>query len=389
MKKIFLILISLITIFSLKAQTREELENKRKKALDEIIVVDNLLKNTEQKKNESLNAIKVIGKKLTLRETIINGIEDEITLLSERIDLNSLAIEMMEDDLAKIRTEYERAIINSYKYNHINEKIIFILSAKDFNQGYRRLKYLQQLGKFRRNESEVISDLKVQIGSSADKLKEDMARLTDLRKKEEQQKSALQYEQNRKQKMVRNFSNQEKQLRKDLEEKKLIAAKIEKEIKQLIEEEKRKAEVAIKESPEQKLISDNFADNKGRLPWPVDKGIITSHFGIQNHPVLKYVTENNVGIEITGAGDMAVRSIFKGEVARVFSIPGANWTVIIRHGKYLSVYTNIVKVNVKMGDRIDTKENLGVVYTENGNSVLKFMIFESKYLDPEEWISKN
>jgi septal ring factor EnvC (AmiA/AmiB activator) len=158
-------------------------------------------------------------------------------------------------------------------------------------------------------------------------------------------------------------------------------------------EEERKKIVKSNNTPEQKLIGENFAENRGRLPWPVEKGIITSQFGLQNHPVLKYVTENNPGIEITSLGKTTVRSIYKGEVAKVFPIPGANMTVIIRHGKYLTVYNNIVDLKVKAGDKVETKQPIGIVYceTENGNkAILKFMIFEEKEkLDPEAWISKN
>lgn len=191
--------------------------------------------------------------------------------------------------------------------------------------------------------------------------------------------------------MVKSLSNKEKQLKKDLDEKKRIAKKIENEIARLIEEEKKKA-IKAESTPEQKLIGENFEENKGRLPWPVEKGIITSHFGVQKHQILKYVTENNVGIEITGSGRMAARSVFQGEVAKIFAISGANMTVIIRHGKYLSVYNNLVNVKVKEGEKVKLKQYLGDVYSDpadNDHCVLKFMIFENKYQDPELWISKN
>ena len=179
-------------------------------------------------------------------------------------------------------------------------------------------------------------------------MQNDFYRISDLKSKEEQQKNLLQTEQVRKQKMVKSLSSKEKQLRKELEEKKRIAKKIESEITRILEEERKKV-IKSDKTPEQKLIGENFAENKGRLPWPVEKGIITSHFGIQKHPVLKYVTENNIGIEITSSGKMNARSVFEGEVVKVFAISGANMTVIIRHGKYLSVYTNIVNVKVKTG----------------------------------------
>jgi murein hydrolase activator len=376
---------------NLAAQTKAELEERRKKTLEEIEYVDNLLKTTIQEKSESINAIKIIGNKLNLRETIINGMKEEISLISERISLNTQAIDMMEDDLVRLKSDYARAVINSYRAQKGNPELVYILSAKDFNQGYKRLKYLQQVTKFRRRESEIIVELKSQIETSKEKLQNDLAKMFDLKTREEQQKKLLQNEQDRKQNMVKSLSNKEKQLKKDLEEKKRIAKKIESEIARIIEEERKKV-IKAENTPEQKLIGNNFAENKGRLPWPVEKGIITSHFGIQNHPVLKYVTENNVGIEITGQGKMTARSVFQGEVAKVFEIRGANMTVIIRHGKFLSVYTNIVNVKVKPGDKVVTKQEIGDVYAdpgENKNCVLKFMIFETNYQDPEIWISKN
>ena len=374
------------------AQTKAELEEKRKSTLNEITYVDNMLKSTAKQKEESMNAVKIIGNKLNLRETVIRGMRDEINLLNERIDLNTTAINMMESDLVDLKSDYARAVINSYKSQKQNPELVYILSAKDFNQGYKRLKYLQQITKFRRKESEIIMELRDQIQSTKDRLQSDLSRISDLKSREEQQKSLLQSEQERKQTMVKSLSRKERQLQKDLEEKKRIADKIEKEIARMIEEERKKI-IKSESTPEQKLIGENFAENKGRLPWPVEKGIITSQFGLQKHPVLKYVTENNPGIEITSLGKTEVRSVFKGEVARVFSIPGANWTVIIRHGKYLTVYQNIVDLKVKTGEKVETKQQIGNVFceTDNGNkAILKFMIYEEREKqDPESWIAKN
>ena len=164
-------------------------------------------------------------------------------------------------------------------------------------------------------------ELKDQIQSTKERLENDLSKISVLKSREEQQKSLLQSEQEKKQQMVNSLSKKEKQLKKDLEEKKDIAEKIEKEIARMIEAERKKI-IKSDNTPEQKLIGENFSENKGRLPWPVEKGIITSQFGIQKHPVLKYVTENNIGIEITSLGSTAVRSVFKGEVAKVFPIKG-------------------------------------------------------------------
>lgn len=384
--------ILLIAILNLSGQTKAELEQKRNATLNEISYVDNLLKSTAKKKVEGMNEIKIIGNKLNLRESVIRGMRDEINLVTKRIDMNTLAMNMMESDLVELKNDYARAVINSYKSKKENPELVYILSAKDFNQGYKRLKYLQQITKFRRRESETIMELKDQIQSTKERLQNDLSRISVLKSREEQQKTLLQSEQEKKQQMVQSLSKKEKQLKKELDEKKEIAEKIEKEITRMIDAERRKV-IKSDNTPEQKLIGENFSENKGRLPWPVEKGIITSRFGIQKHPVLKYVTENNIGIEITSLGETAVRSVFKGEVASIFPIKGANATIIIRHGKYLSVYQNVVDLKVKQGDKVDTKQEIGSVFcdTDNGNkAILKFMIFEEKEkLDPESWISKN
>jgi septal ring factor EnvC (AmiA/AmiB activator) len=392
----FLLIVVLILVFLnnvLSGQTKAELEERRKKTLEEINYVDNLLKTTAKEKTEGINSVKIIGRKLDLRESVIKGMREEIDLIADRIELNNLAIEIMESDLIALKSDYAKAIANSYKSKKGNPELIYILSAKDFNQGYKRLKYLQQMAKFRRRESEIILELKSQIETSKKKLEDDLNRISDLKTREERQKKLLENEQIKKQEMVKSLTKRERQLEKELEEKKRIARKIEREIEQIIEEERRKT-VKSETTPEQKLIGENFSENRGRLPWPVENGVITSHFGVHQHPVFKYLTEDNIGIEITSSGKMNARSIFQGQVAKVFAISGANMTVIIRHGKFLSVYANISSVKVKPGDKVIAKQDIGEIYLDpaNGNnSVLKFMIFETnmKYLDPEIWISKN
>jgi septal ring factor EnvC (AmiA/AmiB activator) len=384
----------LVIVFSfyncLKGQTKSELEEQRKKTLEEIAYVDNLLKTTAKEKSEGMNAIKIIGNKLSLRESVIRGLQDELSLLSDRISLNTLAIDMMEKDLTDLKNDYALAVLNAYKSKKGYPELVYILSAKDFNQGYKRIKYLQQVTKFRRREAEIIIELKEQVETSKEKLQIDLKRVSDLKSNEETQKSLLQSEQERKQRMVRSLNTKEKQLKQELEDKKRIAKRIETEIARIIEEE-RKRVMKADVTPEERLIGTNFEENKGRLPWPVDMGIITSHFGVQQHPVLKYVTENNVGIEITCSGIVSVRVVFQGEVVRVFAIQGENMTVIVRHGKYLSVYTNIINVKVKKGDKVVTKQIIGDVYTDpaDNHGVLKFMVtLETECLDPELWITK-
>jgi len=138
------------TVLTVSAQSRKDLEEQRRKTMEEISYVDNLLKQTEKEKKESINELKIIGRKLSLRESVLRGLKDEIMLLKGRIDLNTLAIEMMENDLTILKQDYEKAVLSSFRASKGNSEVGYILSASNFNQAYKRLKYLQQITKFRR-----------------------------------------------------------------------------------------------------------------------------------------------------------------------------------------------------------------------------------------------
>ena len=156
-------------VYNADAQSRKELEDERRKTLEEIAYMDNLLKTTSREKSESLNELKIIGRKLNLRESVLKGLQDEIGLLTERIELNNLAVEMMESDLILLKKDYEKAVMSTYRSSKGNREIGFVLSASDFNQGYKRLKYLQQVTKYRRAQSEIIMELKSEIEISRKK----------------------------------------------------------------------------------------------------------------------------------------------------------------------------------------------------------------------------
>jgi len=392
MGKFISILILFLISFGEQAfpQTKSDLEAQRVKALEEIEYVDNILKSTSKEKEQGLNDLRVLGAKVVARESVISGMNNEIGLLESRIETNTIALEMMEADLISLREDYKKAVLFSYKAVKTNPNIVYILSAKDFNQGYKRIKYLQQISKFRRKEAEIIIDLKSEIEKVRDLLEKDLSEVSVLKANEVRHAQLLRNEQHNQQQLINSLGTKETQLRRELQQKQDLAKRIEKEIEDLIaaENARNKGDAL---TPEQVLVGDNFLENRGRLPWPVEKGVVTSKFGRHQHPVFKTLIEENIGIEITSNGKTVARSVFKGEVSTITAITGSNMTVIIRHGQYLSVYNNIVNVKVKKGDMVDTKQEIGEVFVDpnNGNtSVLKFMIFEKEYLDPELWIAK-
>lgn len=374
----------------LHAQTRSELEERRKKTLEEIDYVNNMLQATAKQRAAGTGELKIISSRIGLRENVITGLKSEIELVNTRIGLNTLAISMMESDLIRLRNEYAANIRSAWNVRKDYHPAIFILSARDFNQGYKRMKYIQQAARFRRRQSEIISDIVVQVSNTRGRLEHDRVRLDELKNREENQKKQLETDYQRQQRLIRELSGREKQLQQDLESKRKIANQIQAEITRMIEAERKKAATS-ELTPEQVLIGNDFVTNRGRLPWPVERGIITSKYGEQSHPVMKHVKLDNHGIEITCSGKTQVRAVFKGEVKSVIGITGGNMAVIIRHGKFLTVYQNIINVKVKPGDMVDTKHVIGDLYMETDGSnrgILNFYVYEeTKRLNPEIWLA--
>ena len=205
------------------------------------------------------------------------------------------------------------------------------------------------------------------------------------------QSSKLNVEKKKQSSYYQELKKKEKDLKKHLEYQQRIDDKLTKEIERIIEEEARKSKTKAP-TPEEKTFSDNFEKNKGNFPWPVATGVITDRFGEHSHAVMKNIIVNNNGIDITTDPGEKARSIFNGTVSRVFAIPGGNMAVIIRHGEYISVYSNLKEVYVKQGDKVETKQNIGLIYSdpsEDNKTILKFQIRkESLKLNPEEWISR-
>jgi septal ring factor EnvC (AmiA/AmiB activator) len=373
----------------LEGQTRAELEQRRERTLRDITYIDNMLKETSRERTQSLNELNILSRKISLREDVISGVREEIALLNDRISLNTLAIKLMEDDLQNLVKEYEKAILHAQRVSKGNPAFAYIFSATDLNQGYKRIKHLQQVAKFRRREAEIIRDLKTRIEANRNTQERDLNDILELRRREELQVEQMMNEQQGKRRLVTSLTSKQKQLQQDLSEKRRIASEIEKEIARVIEEE-RKRMAASDMAPADKIIGDDFEKNRGRLPWPVERGVVTNHFGVHDHPVFKGTKVDNIGVEITSTGSVAARAVFKGKVMSVFGISGANMAVILRHGKFLTVYQNLINVSVKPGDDVITGQKIGDVFSdpsEEGKSVIKFMIYNEKVkLNPEDWI---
>lgn len=378
------------------SQSLDELRQKKKQAEDEIRLTNQLLNQVSTSQKETVNRLRLLNSQISQRNQLINTMSGEVSLLQEIINTNVLVVNMIREDLADIRKEYALMIRYAYKNRGAYDKILFLLSAENFNQAYRRFIYIKQYSEIRQKQAETISLLQNILEQKIIDLENHRKTRQEVLTAQLSESRKLQGEKNQQNSLARKLEGQQRDLRNKLAQARRIEQQLENEIQKIIEEEARKAgksdETGFAMTPEQKLTGTNFEQNKRRLPWPVERGVITEKFGVHPHPVLRNVTVNNNGIDIATNAGSRVRSVFNGEVSRVFGITGGNMAVIIRHGQYLSVYSNLVDIIVKKGDKVEARQNIGSVYTdpEDGNkSILKFQIWkESTKLNPEEWLGR-
>jgi septal ring factor EnvC (AmiA/AmiB activator) len=378
------------------AQSLSDLQLKKQKAEQEIEFTNQLLKETQKSQNVSLEKVKLLNLKISKRNALITDLRDEIAVYQGIIEDNTEAIAMLEEDVENLKKEYTSFILSAYRNRNAGDKLILLLSAESFNQAYRRLLYLKRYALYRNDQAEAIKAIRQILEKSAERLEQQKKIHQQLVNETQQENKKLAGEKEVQNIEVQKLQKKQRELMQRLNAQKKIEQRLEAEIQRIIEEEARKSGAkpgnSFAMTPEQKLIGSSFEQNKARLPWPVEKGIITEKFGINPHPVLTHVDIKNNGINITTEPGSRVRAVFNGEVTRIFGIAGGNTSVIIRHGNYLSVYSNLREVTVKKGDKVSTRQNIGIVFTdsEDGNkSILKFQIWrDSQKLNPEEWISK-
>jgi septal ring factor EnvC (AmiA/AmiB activator) len=407
-----LIVFTFLTFFhpsSYSQVTKDKLQNTKKQLEDEIRYTNSLLEQTQKTKQTSLNRLVILNKQIEKRELLIETMNKEIGQIQIQIEVQDMQIQKLATDLQKMKAEYARMIYYAYKNLNAYNRLMFIFSAKDFNQAFHRLKYYQQYSVYRRKQAEIIQAMQMELTRQKKVLEETKGKKLSLVQLKEQEKTHLTKEKQEKDNTVKELSQKEKQLIATLKEKQQAAARLQKEIEKLIAEEIRaaaerarnagkkeaipKMETARTEmmlTPVEVELSNSFAANKGKLPWPSEKGIITGIFGEHPHPVLKYVKVRNNGIDISTEKGANARAVFNGKVSRVMSFPNLNKVVIIRHGEYLTVYSNLESVMVRDGEIVTTKQNIGTVHTnpEDSRTDLHFEIWLGKTIqNPQEWLA--
>ncbi|MFH1936888.1 MAG: hypothetical protein ABIK52_04930, partial [Bacteroidota bacterium] len=322
--------------------TKEELNQNRQKLESEIEYTSKLLDQTKKSKETSVHDLQLLNSQIKKREALINTISQEIGEVDRKIREDQNLIAKRSRELKALKDEYARMIYYAHKISKAQNRLLFIFSAKDFNQAYQRLNYYQQYTSYRRKQAERIREAQIALSKQMQTLEGARVEKLKLAESEAGEKSKLDREKQQKDRTVQELSRKEKQLLATLRAKQKALQKLQAEIERILAEEARARAADVTRDASVKAaemrLSSSFAANKGRLPWPTDQGVVTSTFGEHAHPVLKYVKINNNGIDIMVSQSAPVKAVFNGMVSKVLTIPNLNKVVMLRHGDYLTVY---------------------------------------------------
>ncbi|MCF8303235.1 MAG: peptidoglycan DD-metalloendopeptidase family protein [Bacteroidales bacterium] len=392
-----------ISFYGLAQEKKEELKKNKKELEKEIEYTNKLIKKTQQSKKLSMNKLVLLRNKIAKREELIATINTEINYYNFRIQATDDTIQQLSSKLGRLKEEYAKLIYHAFKNRDAYNRLMFIFSAEDFNQAYQRLKYFKQYSDYRKTQVELIKQTQALLNLKIDQLKNQKQQKIALLRAKEHEKKRLKSEVTEKNQTIRELTQKEKDLLAELKKKKEAAGKLQEAIEDIIAEEMRKARESAKErgavesesafalTANEMELSKMFSTNKGKLPWPAEDGIISSTFGEHQHPVLKYVKTKNNGVDIQTSKGATARAVFEGVVTRVMSVPRFNNVVIIRHGEYLTVYSNLSVVFVAKGDQVKTRQSIGMVYTDSevSKTELHFEIWKgNQLLNPQQWISR-
>ena len=416
MPKIFLFLLffCLATPMWSQPTTQEQLEERKAKIQLEIQEKEQLLQSVKSKEKSIVTQLLIQKEKIGLKEKLIKTTEKQTKLLSNDIYTNQLKINQLNRDLDQLRKDYAEMIVKSYKSRSEQSRAMFLLSSQNFLQAYKRAQYMKQYASYRKMQGEEIKGKTNQLVVYNNKIGAQKNEKEKLIVENEKEKQQLVKEKQEQEKIANQIKKEKGKITAEIKKKQQETKKIDAQIQKLIREaiaaankktaaanaktnpkttaaEKKAIESSTKIvlTPEGKLVSDNFKANKGRLPWPVEKGVISLGYGDQPHPIFKTLIVHNSGVEISTESGSNARAVFSGEVTQVQLITPLKKAVIVKHGDFFTIYQNLSSVNVQVGDKVSAKQSLGKIRTDGeGKTILKFMVSQNTtYFNPTSWLS--
>ena len=409
---------------------QQKLEARKAQIQKEIQDNEDILKSVKKKEKSAVQVIVIQANKIKLKESLINTTEKQKKLLNNDMYINQLKINKLKKELEVLKEDYADMIVKSYKSRSEQSRAMFILSSENFLQAYKRAQYMKQYTGFRKSQGEEINSKSNQLIDYNGKLNAQKSAKQKLIAENEKERLSLLKEKNDQQKVINSIKKDKNKITSDIKKKQQESRTIDRQIDRLIraaiaeanrkaaleramekakaeakagdtkEEIKTRAKAIVSSSasvssskivltPEAKIIADNFKANRGRLPFPVEKGFISLGYGTQSHPVFKTLTIHNSGVEITTEQGANARSVFDGEVMSIQVLSPVNKAVVIQHGDYFTVYQNLSSVSVSTGDKVSRKDIIGKIRTTgDGKTVIKFLISQNTtYLNPASWLS--
>lgn len=385
-----------------RAQSRKDLEEKRAQLDRQLRTTNTLLEQARKEQKSTQQQVALLNARITQRQELISTVSSEVRRAEERISENEAVLASLQGDLERLKEDYARMVRSAYQNRNAYDRLSYLFAAESFAQAFKRSRYLAQLAEYRQRQAALIAQTQESIANKLDELKgvhQEKARLLD---EQEAEKQRLVEDRSGQQSTLDGLKKEEARLRETARKQEKQKREIDSAIRRAIENElkaQQRSGTGVKGAgltltPEARELGADLEKNKGKLPWPVERGVITSSFGKQAHPVLKGITIENNGVDITTEKNATVRAVFRGEVSSVIVIPGAGKAVIVSHGAYRTVYSNLRDVSVSKGQKVDTKQAIGTVMTtDNGNvthlEVWKITSEGMTKADPALWLYKN
>lgn len=390
--------------FSQTKKTREELEREKAEVQARLREFDIILKQTTATKQTSLGELNAITSQFQSQTRLVNTLDREVRLINQEISETEKKIKGLEVQLQDLKSEYSRMIYNSSKLNRGLSIVAFVFSSGNFNQLYMRLKYLKQYSDSRKQQAEQIEKLSNELVSQRALLDQKKIDKVTVLSEEQKEKGELERLRKSQQGVVNTLTKKEKDIQRQITATKKQQEQLNRMIKQVIEDEIRRAEAesqranstttkkagtSMPMTPEAAALSNSFAGNRGKLPWPVETGFVSQGYGTYPHPTLKGIVQDSDGLEIRTQPNANVRTVFDGTVSKISTIPGYGLTVIIKHGEYFTMYSRLKDISVKVGQTVKAKETIGkVAVNPNGESEVHFQTWKGlQIMDPATWIT--
>jgi septal ring factor EnvC (AmiA/AmiB activator) len=381
------------------AQTRSELERQRKQLEEQIQLISKNLNQSKSQQKSIIKKVDNINQRISKAEALVRVNNQEANMLTREITANSQAIDRLRNELKELKEDYSQMVIDAYKSKSSQNRIMFLMSSENFLQAYKRLQYMKQFAAHREQQGQEIQSQTIALQDLNTKLfeqrKDKEALLAQNRKTLEKLKRDREAERELIASVRKELGQYQRELERNQEKITQIDRLIQKLISEAIAEENKKvggtSSSRFKMTPEATILGNRFEDNKGKLPWPVEKGYVSRSFGTRQHAVVKTVSTKSDGVRIDTDEGAKARAVFDGEVSKIQIVPNSYNIIFIRHGQYISVYKNIDRLLVKKGDKVKRNQFLGTIGHDltDGSTTLGFYIFkQDSPQNPADWVYK-